>query len=66
MTKRSSIVVSLPKFERVQGKERRFSETYKKFLKKYSLEEIGIEEDFFRTARSRSRIRHKCKPRGLL
>jgi hypothetical protein len=54
MTKRSSIVVSLPKFERVQGKERRFSEAYKKFLKKYSLQEIGIEEDFFRSVRRKS------------
>jgi hypothetical protein len=52
MAKKSSIVVSR-ELERGQGKERRFSETYKKFLKKYSLEEIGIEEDFFRTARSK-------------
>ena len=53
MTKRSSIVVSLPKFEGVQGKERRFSETYNKFLKKYSLHEVGIEENFYRFARTK-------------
>jgi hypothetical protein len=53
MTKRSSIVVCLPKLERGQGKERRFSEAYKKFLKKYSLQEIGIEKDFFRSARTK-------------
>jgi hypothetical protein len=53
MTKRSSIVGSR-EFERGQGKERRFSEAYKKFLKKYSLKEIGIEEDFFRSVRTKS------------
>jgi hypothetical protein len=52
MSKKCSIVVSR-EFERGQGKERRFSEAYKKFLKKYSLHEVGIEENFFRSARTK-------------
>jgi hypothetical protein len=54
MSKRCSIVVSLREFDRRRGKSRRFSKAYKKFLKKYSLQEIGIEEDFFRTGRKKS------------
>ena len=53
MSKKSSIVVSLRDFDRRRGKGRRFSEAYKKFLKRYSLKEIGIEEDFFRSARAK-------------
>jgi hypothetical protein len=59
MTKRSSIEVSFPKLERGQGKEGRFTEAYKKFLKKYSLQEIGNEKDFFRSARMKGARRHR-------
>ena len=59
MSKKCSIVVSLREFEHRRGKGRRFSEAYKKFLKKYSLEKIGIEEDFFRSARMKSAGRRR-------
>jgi prevent-host-death family protein len=48
-----AVVVSLREFSRRQNEGRGFSDAYKKFLKKYSLKEIGLEEDFFRAIREK-------------
>ena len=48
-----AVVVSLRELERRRGDGLRFSDAYKKFLKKYSLEEVGLEEDFVRSAREK-------------
>jgi prevent-host-death family protein len=48
-----AVVVSLREFGRRQNEGRGFSDAYKKFLKKYSLKEIGLEEDFFRAIREK-------------
>jgi len=53
MSKRCSIAVSLRGLKRKRG-ENRFTKAYNKFLKKYSLQEVGIEEDFFRPGRTKS------------
>jgi hypothetical protein len=53
MSKRCSIAVSRRGLERKRG-ENRFTKAYNKFLKKYSLQEIGIEEEFFRSVRTKS------------
>lgn len=48
-----AVVVSLREFERRRGDGLRFSDAYKKFLKKYSLKEVGLEEDFVQSAREK-------------
>jgi prevent-host-death family protein len=47
-------VVSLRQLEKLRGERPRFNEAYKTFLRKYSLEEIGFEKDFFGSSRDRS------------
>lgn len=46
-----AVVVSPRELERLRGERPRFSDTYKAFLRKYSLEEIGTESDFFESTR---------------
>jgi len=52
-----AIVVSPREIERRRSDDVRFSHAYEKFLKKHSLEEIGIDEDFFRAARANAKGR---------
>jgi prevent-host-death family protein len=47
-------VISLRQLERMRGARPRFNERYKTFLRKYSLDEIGVEGDFFESPRDRS------------
>jgi prevent-host-death family protein len=49
-----AVVVSLREFERLRGDRSRFGEAYKKFLDKYSLEEIGLDGGFVTAVRDRS------------
>jgi prevent-host-death family protein len=48
-----AVVVSLREIERLRSKPAHFGETYKRFLKTHALREIGIEPDFFDSARDR-------------
>lgn len=48
-----AVVVSLREIERLRSQRARFGETYKRFLKTHPLREIGIEPDFFDSARDR-------------
>jgi prevent-host-death family protein len=48
------VVVSRGEFDRLQGKRRHFGDAYRKFLQIYSVEEIGVEEDFSGTARDQT------------
>jgi prevent-host-death family protein len=41
-----AVLVSSREFERLRGKRLHFSDAYKKFLERHSLEEIGVESDF--------------------
>ena len=52
-----AIVVAPREIERRRSADVRFSHAYEKFLKKHSLEEIGIEEDFFQPARTKAKGR---------
>jgi prevent-host-death family protein len=52
-----AVVVSLREFERLRGDRPRFGDAYKKFLTKYSLAQIGVDEDFAATTRDKSRGR---------
>jgi len=47
-------VVSLRKLEQLRGGRPRFDETYRAFLRKYSLAKVGVERGFFETGRDRS------------
>ena len=49
-----AVVVSCRDFERLRGNRPRFGDAYGKFLKKYSLEEIGLEEGFAAAGRDTS------------
>jgi prevent-host-death family protein len=41
-----AVVVSTREFDRLRSKRRHFTDAYRNFLEKYSLKEIGLEEDF--------------------
>lgn len=47
-------VVALRVLERLRGERPRFSTAYRKFLGEYSLEEVGLEIDFFAPLREKS------------
>jgi prevent-host-death family protein len=47
-------VVSLRVLERLRGDRPRFSTAYRNFLTKYSLEDVGLETDFFAPIREKS------------
>src|SRR5207247_3823320 len=49
-----AVVVSLRQLERLRGGRPRFSDVYKAFLSKLSLEDIDLENDFFRFVREKS------------
>ena len=46
-----AVVVSLRELERLRSKPARFAETYKRFLKAHPLAEVGLDQDFFASAR---------------
>jgi prevent-host-death family protein len=48
-----AVVVSLQELERLRGDRPRFSDAYKRFLKQYSLEKVGVEHDFFDSIREK-------------
>jgi len=49
-----AVLISCQEFDRLQGKRSYFAETYRNFLEKYSLEEIGLEHDFSLTTRDKA------------
>ena len=49
-----AVVVSHREFERLQGKQRHFSDAYRRFLETHSRRAIGVERYFARKARDRS------------
>lgn len=48
-----AVVVSFREFERLRGDRPRFDDAYRNFLKKYSLEEVGLEDDFAASTREK-------------
>ena len=44
-----AVVVSYREFDRLRGKRRHFGDAYRSFLEKYSLDDIGVENDFTST-----------------
>ncbi len=49
-----AVVVSRREFERLRGKRLHFGDAYRNFVEKYSLEEIGLEDDFAASARDKT------------
>jgi len=49
-----AVVVSLREFERLRGDRPGFRDAYKEFLDKYSLAEIGLDNDFAAATRDKS------------
>jgi len=49
-----AVLVSHREFERLRGKHSHFSDAYRRFLEKYSLDEVGIDDDFAASARDRT------------
>ena len=45
------VLVSRRELERLRGKRLHFSDAYKKFLERHSLEEIGVADDFAASVR---------------
>lgn len=48
-----AVVVSLREFERLRGDRPRFSDAYRTFLAKYSLKEVGFDDDFAASTRDK-------------
>ena len=48
-----AVLVSLRQLERLRRDRPRFSDAYKLFLTKHSLEDINLENDFFESAREK-------------
>jgi prevent-host-death family protein len=49
-----AVVVSSREFERLRGRRLHFADAYRRFLKNYPLEEIGVENDFPVSTRDRT------------
>lgn len=48
-----AVVVSLREFERLRADRPRFGDVYRNFLKKHSLREVGLEDDFLASIRGK-------------
>ena len=48
-----AVIVSPRQLERLRGERPRFSDTYQTFLSRYSLEEVGLENDVFDSVREK-------------
>jgi prevent-host-death family protein len=48
-----AVVISLREFERLRGDRPRFRDAYRKFLSRYSLEEVGLDTDFVAAMRDK-------------
>ena len=46
-----AVILSLRELERLRGTRTQFSGVYRKFLESHSLQEVGLDADFFDTAR---------------
>lgn len=46
-----AVVVSIREFGRLRGDKALFGDAYRNFLKKYSLEEVGLDDDFAASTR---------------
>lgn len=55
-----AVVVSLREYERLRNDRPTFECAYQRFLEKYSLEEVGLEDDFFTSIRDRDQGRKVC------
>jgi prevent-host-death family protein len=49
-----AVLVSVREFERLQGRRPHFSDAYRTFLERYSLDEIGVEDGFAVSTRDRT------------
>ena len=49
-----AVLISRQKFDRLRGKGSHFGETYRKFLEKYSIKDIGLEDDFILSMRDKN------------
>lgn len=47
-------MISVAEYRRLHNKRTTFQDAYQKFLKRYSLAEVGLEQDFARKLRDRS------------
>ena len=48
-----AVVVSLRAFERLRGDRPRFSDAYRNFLTRHSLEDVGVDADFAASVRDK-------------
>jgi len=49
-----AVLVSRRELERLRGKRLHFSDAYRTFLERHSLEEIGVEDDFVGSVRDKT------------
>jgi prevent-host-death family protein len=49
-----AVLVSRREFDRLRGKRQHFIDAYKRFLKRHSLEAVGVDDDFAVSTRDRT------------
>lgn len=49
-----AVMISVTEYQRLRSKRTSFQDSYQKFLKKHSLAEVGLEQEFARRLRDRS------------
>ncbi|MFN0207691.1 MAG: type II toxin-antitoxin system Phd/YefM family antitoxin [Planctomycetota bacterium] len=49
-----AMVISIHEYERLAGTQASFGEAYKNFLTKFSLDEVGVDPDYFSSVRESS------------
>ena len=48
-----AVIISHRQLERLRSERPRFADVYKAFLRKHTLKDVGVEDDFFQAARER-------------
>ena len=49
-----AVVVSHREFERLRGRQQHFSDAYRRFLSVYTLDDIGVDQDFAASTRDKT------------
>lgn len=49
-----AVMISVTEYQRLRSRRTSFQDSYQKFLKKHSLAEVGLEQEFARRLRDRS------------
>ena len=49
-----AVLISIHEYERMRGNQREFKQAYAEFVRRFELDEVGLDEAFVRSLRGRS------------